>query len=167
MQNLLHVSSVIWKSLHTLWNKFVIFFHTYINSRLFLMGVETIERHLLRSLHTPLASFTFIHLIIHARRLRVLRIWPFWRTFPIRSMYVLLGDLLGGLGGPSVATHIYLYFFIIWNKTIYRDFIGSILLIFFYFSRHRTWPCVFHIPNTFFSQNCFTVLSALRPCLLV
>ena len=71
------------------WNSCFTYIHMYINSRLF--QAETTEGHLLRSSHTPLASFTFIHLIIHARRLRVLRTWPFWRTSPIRSIYVLLG----------------------------------------------------------------------------
>ena len=32
--------------------------------------------------------------IIHARTLRVLRTCPYWRTLPIRSMYVLLGHPL-------------------------------------------------------------------------
>ena len=41
--------------------------HKYINSRLFPMGAETIERHLLQSLHTPLASSTFIPTSDHTR----------------------------------------------------------------------------------------------------
>ena len=52
----------------------------YIHKLMSFSQAETTERHLLRSLHTPdtpLASSTFIHLIIHARLLRLLRTWPF------------------------------------------------------------------------------------------
>ena len=46
-----------------------IWLHTYIHSHLFPLGVGRNYK-MLRCLHTPLASSTFIHLIIHARQLR-------------------------------------------------------------------------------------------------
>ena len=62
--------------------------HTYINSRLFPMGVVRNYRMppAKLSLHTPIASSTFIHLIIPGHLLRVLCTWPFWRTSPIKWM---------------------------------------------------------------------------------
>ncbi|XP_050562060.1 uncharacterized protein LOC118265576 isoform X3 [Spodoptera frugiperda] len=49
------------------------------------------KRQLPRFLHTSFASSTVISLFMHARRLKVLLIWPFFNISPIWSLYVRLG----------------------------------------------------------------------------
>ena len=61
------------------------------------------KRHLLQSLHTPLVSSTFIHLIMHTRRLRVLGTHL---TFLKNLNRVNICP--SKASPPSVATHIFL-----------------------------------------------------------
>jgi hypothetical protein len=49
------------------------------------------ERHFPRSWHTAWAFSTLIRRFIHARRLRVLFIWPLFSNLPIWSIYVFRG----------------------------------------------------------------------------
>ncbi|GBP56052.1 hypothetical protein EVAR_43814_1 [Eumeta japonica] len=51
---------------------------------------ETAVFHTARSLHTSLASLAFVDSFIRARRFRIVKIWPFFFTPPIRSAQVSL-----------------------------------------------------------------------------
>jgi hypothetical protein len=79
--------------------------HIHNITSLFHWGRQTLL--LLRSLHTPFASSTFIRFLIHARRSWVLLTSPFSKTCPIWSKNVSLRLLLTALPAKIHSTNLF------------------------------------------------------------